>query len=91
MGVSTTELEELKRDEETEFPDDDTEDVGTELLVKAINMLKRNALLFDYMSDPSFCRSLSKREREIMAAQSERIDTLTDELDEALSALEDSE
>lgn len=82
MGVNPEQLEQqqLQNELDAEFEDTDTID-SVEALQQALAMLKKNSMLFNYLSDSTFCRNLTKREREIMAAQSNRIDDLLDELE----------
>lgn len=80
-------LEQLEQEElkvvQGEFVDDeDDDDTMFNDLDAANDLLKRAAILLDFMSDPVMCRNISKRERDIMARFSDEIHDFTKEVDE---------
>jgi hypothetical protein len=81
-----------KASDEFEEEEEDTDSyVASEELGKATDLLKRTALLLEFLSDSGFCKNITKRERELMLKHVEEINELTDELDEAVEAFEEVE
>ena len=76
------------KESEEEFEEDPSEEMSEDLS-EALDMLKLCAVLADYISDPLFCRALSKRERDAMARLSDEVNTLVDRINaEYTEALE---
>jgi hypothetical protein len=72
--------------------DDEYEDVGdlaVDELNKASDLLKQCRTMLEFISDPDFCKSITKRERKAIAKLLEKIYTTTDEIDAAVADLED--
>jgi hypothetical protein len=72
--------------------DDEYEDVGdlaVDELNKASDLLKQCRTMLEFISDPDFCKSITKRERKAIATLLEKIYTTTDEIDAAVADLED--
>lgn len=94
MSASPEDLEKLHANKETEDAEyDEVVDVvdGEEYsskLKSAVDMLKRNSVLFEFLADPQLVGRVTKREREIMLRQADKIDTLVDDLDKLLEEFE---
>lgn len=65
-------------------------DAAVEDLEKAIDMLKRNAILFEYLTG-DFVKSITKREQAVVARHVEQIYVLTDELEASIAELSEEE
>lgn len=96
MSLSEEELENhqagiknAEEEDDTETDDDTIDENAYASLKEAAEVLKTNAVLFEFLSNPSLCRAISKRERTIIDKQVKRIDTLVDRLDAELDALGD--
>lgn len=94
MAVTPEQLEEMEQrrlaEEEDSFEDaPDEEEAVEERLRAASDLLKRTAILFEFLSDPDYCRTLTKRYRELMSQQAERAWDLVEELDKETEELEE--
>lgn len=85
MSVSEEDLDthQLTSDDSDESEDDfdDEETIQLAKLQAASDMLKKSAVLFEYISDPDLCKNLSKRERTAIDKQLARIYALVEEVD----------
>lgn len=89
MSVDINDLDEhsaaeAKAAEEDEFEEVDEETSLANKLESASYLLKQSAILFEFISDPDLCKSISKRERGIISKQVKRIYQLVEEADAVL-------
>ena len=93
MAVTPEQLEEMEQrrrsEEEDSFEDVPDEESVEERLRAASDLLKKHAILFEFLSDPDYCRTLTKRYRELMGQQAERAWDLVEKLDEETEELEE--
>ncbi len=73
--------------EEDDFSEDGEDNV--EDLRKASKLLKDNAVLLEFLSNPEFCKNVNNSYRKLMGKQLDKIYQLTDELDELIELFED--
>lgn len=86
MSVNAEDLGKLAAPDTDEFEDE----VGDEIpiqdeLQSASDLLKSSAVLFEYLSNPDFTKTVSKRERAAIERQLTKIYELTERVDELLS------
>lgn len=67
-------------DDDFEETADDYDDV----VERASDLLKNTAILLQYLGDENFCKSITKRERNIIAKHVDRIYEFTDELQQLI-------
>jgi hypothetical protein len=63
---------------------EETEDPNIEQLKAASDLLKKSAILFEYLSERDFIKTISDRERKAMDRQIAKIYTFTEQLKEQL-------
>ena len=76
---------------ETQESEEDNIYFASVELEKASELLKKTAILLEFLGDADLCKSITRREREIIAKHVDRINELTDELDEAVEAFEEDD
>lgn len=69
-------------DDEYEETTDDYDDC----IERTTALLKETAVLLQYLGDENFCKSITKRERTIIAKHVDRIYDFNDELEQLLAA-----
>jgi hypothetical protein len=92
MSVSEQELEQLyknKASDDDEF--DDVTDDSLEDLQEAAELIKNTAVLLEFISNPDFCKSITQGLRATISKHVEKLDELSDKLDERIDALTDDE
>lgn len=68
---------------------EDTDEVDR--LERSCTLLRDTAILLEYLSNPDFCKSITKRERIAIDKQSEKLWAMVNELNEAVEELQDEE
>lgn len=76
--------------DEDDFEEAD-EDPALEHLQKAKELLLTSATLLEYLGNPDFIKTVTKRERKAIDRQVDRIYDLTNELTETIAELSDEE
>ena len=74
--------------------DEEFEDVSSstaDTMETATDFLKSTGVLLEYISDPILCRTITKREREVIHRHLEALYKLTDSLEETIEELRDIE
>lgn len=93
MSVSLEDLEAQGNTEaEEEFEDaaeDESEEGLLEGLRNASTLLKNSGVLFEFLSNPDFCKNISNRERAAISKILAKIDTFTDAADQLLAQYEE--
>src|SRR5688572_1311022 len=89
-------LEKLERQFATkaETADDvymDVEEEAIEDLQKARDVLKETCVLLEFLSNPTFCRSITERERKFLFRHLTRVEECIDDLTETINAASDEE
>lgn len=74
---------------DTEYVDEAEDTVS--LMESASELLKNNAVLFEFLANPDYCKTLTKRDRELMLKQADKTYDMAEVLDNAAAALEDEE
>jgi hypothetical protein len=87
-AAKTAKRVEVAEDEEQY---EDANEETTDALERASDALKKNAILFEFFSNPDWCKSITKRDRELMSVQIEKIWDLTEELDKLVEELQDED
>lgn len=64
-------------------------DVEVDVLEDASILLKDTGVLLEFLSNPDFCKNITKRERVIIAKHLEKIYAMTDKLDAAVNELQE--
>lgn len=88
-------LDEIPENAESEFeesdtePGDGTQESLTSQLEAALGVLRRNAILFEYLSAPEYCRGINKSIRTNIDKQVERIWNVVEESQEVLDEIEE--
>lgn len=72
-------------DDSDEFVDE-AEEMG-DALSAASDLLKRTAILLEFLSDPVFCKGITKRERGAISRHLDQIYKATDDLDQIAEEL----
>jgi hypothetical protein len=81
----------VKPEDSEEEDYDDSEGIPLALAEKVSVFLKDTGVLLEFLSNPHFCKTITKRERDILDRQLERLYGLTDALDTAIAEAEEAE
>jgi cytochrome oxidase Cu insertion factor (SCO1/SenC/PrrC family) len=75
-------------DVDVDFTEDATSDTADEV-EEANEMLRKSALLFEFISDPDFCKSITKNMREVIQKHVANLYEKIQELDQTVEELRD--
>jgi hypothetical protein len=94
--LSTNEFEELEeklqqssKSKQDESEDEDCNDEVIDALNEDDDVMKRAAVLLEFIADPALCRALSKRERELASRLADQLWSRSEEVQELIGELED--
>lgn len=61
------------------------------MLEKSAELHRNTAILLEYIGDDTFCKNITKRERDAIARQLDKIYAASDEIDEVVESIQDDE
>jgi hypothetical protein len=82
-------LERQREDSAEEFEAADEEMEINDHLKEAIEELKKTTIMLEWLSDPDFCKTITKRERKAILKRLEQLYMVTDAAEEALNDFEE--